>query len=93
MINLLNDVQPSLRNGARGAQPDAGGVIDTGELAVFAASEQAIDFVARGNTSFVLSSAVQHPHALFMGHYSVNNVQAALDQGEAGMRRIGLRKN
>jgi redox-sensitive bicupin YhaK (pirin superfamily) len=70
-------------------QLDAGGVIDTGELAMFAASEQAIDFVARGDTSFVLGSAVQHPHALFMGHYSVHTSQAALDQGEAEIRRIG----
>jgi redox-sensitive bicupin YhaK (pirin superfamily) len=65
--------------------------VGTGELAVFEESGAAIDFVARGDTSFVLGSAVKHPHALVMGHYSVHTSKAALDQGEAEIRRIGAR--
>ncbi|MEJ1162999.1 pirin family protein [Variovorax sp. CCNWLW186] len=65
--------------------------IGTGELAVFEESGATIDFVARGDTSFVLGSAVKHPHELVMGHYSVHTSKAALDQGEAEIRRIGAR--
>lgn len=67
----------------------AGEPIATGELAVFEESAAAIDFVARGDTSFVLGSAVKHPHDLVMGYYSVHTSKAALDQGEAEIRRIG----
>lgn len=65
--------------------------IGTGELAVFEESDVTIDFVGRGDTSFVLGSAVKHPHELVMGHYSVHTSKAALDQGEAEIRRIGAR--
>ncbi|MDQ0043237.1 pirin family protein [Variovorax boronicumulans] len=68
---------------------DAGGPVDTGELAVFEESGEAIDFLASGDTSFVLGSAVKHPHELVMGHYSVHTSRATLDQGEAEIRRIG----
>lgn len=70
---------------------NGGEPVGTGELAVFEESGAAIDFVARGNTSFVLGSAVKHPHELVMGHYSVHTSKAALDQGEAEIRRIGAR--
>ena len=70
---------------------DAGGPVDTGELAVFDDSGSAIDFVARGETAFVLGSAVKHPHDLVMGYYSVHTSPAALAQGEAEIARIGLR--
>ncbi|WP_431109614.1 pirin family protein [Variovorax paradoxus] len=65
--------------------------IGTGELAVFEESGAAIDFVGRGDTSFVLGSAVKHPHELVMGHYSVHTSKATLEQGEAEIRRIGAR--
>jgi len=65
--------------------------VAAGELAVFEESGAAIDFVAQGDASFVLGSAVKHPHELVMGHYSVHTSQAALDQGEAEIRRIGAR--
>jgi redox-sensitive bicupin YhaK (pirin superfamily) len=68
-----------------------GGPIGAGELAVFEESSAVIDFVARGDTSFVLGSAVKHPHELVMGHYSVHTSRATLDQGEAEIRRIGAR--
>ncbi|MGJ7506398.1 pirin family protein [Variovorax sp. GT1P44] len=68
-----------------------GGPIGSGELAVFEESGVAIDFAAHGDTTFVLGSAVKHPHVLVTGYYSVHTSQAALEQGEAEIRRIGLR--
>jgi redox-sensitive bicupin YhaK (pirin superfamily) len=72
---------------------DAGGgePVAAGELAVFEESSAAIGFVAHGDTSFVLGSAAKHPHDLVMGHYSVHTSKAALEQGEAEIRRIGAR--
>jgi redox-sensitive bicupin YhaK (pirin superfamily) len=70
---------------------DAGGPVAAGELAVFEESGAAIDFVAYGDTAFVLGSAAKHPHELVMGAYSVHTSKAALDQGEAEIRRIGAR--
>ncbi|RST53921.1 pirin family protein [Variovorax sp. MHTC-1] len=70
---------------------DAGGPVDAGELAIFEESGAAIDFVAHGDTAFVLGSAVKHPHELVMGRYSVHTSKAALDRGEAEIRRIGAR--
>jgi redox-sensitive bicupin YhaK (pirin superfamily) len=66
-----------------------GGPIGSGELAVFEESQEAIDVVARGDTSFVLGSAAKHPHELVMGHYSVHTSRSTLDRGEAEIRRIG----
>jgi redox-sensitive bicupin YhaK (pirin superfamily) len=77
--------------GAVGVGDDKGGPIGTGELAVFEESEDAIDFVAHGDTRFVLGSAAKHPHELVMGHYSVHTSPATLDQGEAEIRRIGTK--
>jgi len=70
---------------------DAGEPIGTGELAVFEESGEAIDFLARGDTAFVLGSAVKHPHELVLGYYSVHTSNAALAQGEAEIQRIGAR--
>ncbi|QZP30555.1 pirin family protein [Pseudomonas sp. DR48] len=70
---------------------DTGSLINTGELAVFEESEQAVDFVALGECSFVLGSAVKHPHELVMGHYSVHTSKVALAQGETEIQRIGAR--
>lgn len=77
--------------GAVGVGDDKGGPIGTGELAVFEETEDAIDFVAHGDTRFVLGSAAKHPHELVMGHYSVHTSPATLDQGEAEIRRIGAK--
>jgi redox-sensitive bicupin YhaK (pirin superfamily) len=73
------------------AGDDRGGPIGKGELAVFEESGQPIDFLASGETAFVLGSAAKHPHELVMGHYSVHTSRAALEQGEAEIRRIGAR--
>jgi len=72
-----------------GGRLDAGGMVRTGELAVFEESGQVIDCVAHGDTSFVLGSAVKHPHDLVMGYYSVHTSKAALARGEAEIERIG----
>ena len=63
--------------------------IPSGEIAIFEPSEEAIDFVAEGDTRFVLGSAAKHPHDLVLGNYSVHTTPEALCQGEAEIRRIG----
>ena len=65
--------------------------IGAGELAVFEESEAAIELQAEGETSFVLGSAVKHPHALVLGRYSVHTNPEALAQGETEISRIGWR--
>ena len=65
--------------------------IRAGELAVFEESDGAIDLEADGDTSFVLGSAIKHPHPLVLGYYSVHTSRTALEQGEAEIDRIGQR--
>jgi redox-sensitive bicupin YhaK (pirin superfamily) len=65
--------------------------IGAGELAVFEESEGAIEVEADGDTSFVLGSAIKHPHPLVLGYYSVHTSPATLEQGEAEINRIGQR--
>jgi redox-sensitive bicupin YhaK (pirin superfamily) len=60
-----------------------------GELAVFEPSNDAIDFVAEGDTAFVLGSAIPHPHELVLGRHSVHTSAEALRKGVAEIRRIG----
>jgi redox-sensitive bicupin YhaK (pirin superfamily) len=75
---------------------DTGGLrshapIGAGELAVFEESAGAIELEADGDTSFVLGSAIKHPHPLVLGYYSVHTSRATLAQGEAEIDRIGQR--
>lgn len=63
--------------------------IPAGEMAVFEASEEPIDFVADGKTAFVLGSAPEHPYDLSLGNYSVHTSPEALRRGELEIRRIG----
>ena len=42
-------------------------------------------------SQFVLGSAAPHPHRLALGHYSVHTSEAALEQGEAGIRAVKAR--
>jgi redox-sensitive bicupin YhaK (pirin superfamily) len=65
--------------------------IDEGQLAVFEESEGVIELEAKGDASFVLGSAIKHPHSLVLGYYSVHTNRAALAQGEAEIDRIGQR--
>jgi redox-sensitive bicupin YhaK (pirin superfamily) len=68
-----------------------GEVVGSGELVVFDDSDDAIDVRASGDTSFVIGSAVKHPHPLVLGYYSVHTSEEALARGEAEIGRIGLR--
>lgn len=63
--------------------------ITRGELAIFEQVRAPIDFVADGDTRFVLGSAAPHPHNLVLGNYSVHTSREALERGEAEIRRIG----
>nr|WP_315591709.1 pirin family protein [uncultured Cupriavidus sp.] len=63
--------------------------IDKGVLAVFDRSDAAIELEAVTDTRFVLGSAIPHPHALRVGHYSVHTSDAALFEGEREIARIG----
>jgi redox-sensitive bicupin YhaK (pirin superfamily) len=71
-----------------GALRAAGAVLGR-EVAVFEEGQAVIDFVAQGDTEFVLGSAVKHPHDLVTGYYSVHTSAAALAQGENEIQRIG----
>ena len=73
---------------SRGKLHVSGVVLDQ-EVAVFEESDAALDFVAQGETEFVLGSAAKHPHELVLGYYSVHTSQDALECGEAEIRRIG----
>jgi redox-sensitive bicupin YhaK (pirin superfamily) len=61
------------------------------ELAVFEEGASALRFEASGDTSFVLGSAVKHPHDLVLGYYSVHTSAKALEAGEAKIAEIGKR--
>ena len=65
--------------------------IGEGDLAVFEESEASIELRAEGATSFVIGSAIKHPHPLVLGNYSVHTSSAALAEGEAQIRGIGRR--
>ena len=65
--------------------------VESGEVAVFEESNGAIELRAEGATSFVLGSAIKHPHPLVLGYYSVHTSATALARGEAEIRRIGSR--
>jgi hypothetical protein len=68
---------------------ESSGVIAPGELVVFEESDQPVEFIARGDTSFVIGSAIKHPHDLALGYYSVHTSVPALEKGEAQILRIG----
>ena len=74
------------RGTLRAPSPVAGG-----EIAIFEPSEESLDFLAQGDTRFVLGAAARHPHGLALGNYSVHTSQRALLEGEAEIRRIGQR--
>lgn len=58
----------------------------TGDLVVFDTSGDAIHFVARSDSVFVLGSGAVHPYAKHMGPYSVHTSAAALHTGQEGIR-------
>lgn len=68
----------------------AGEPVSAGELVIFADSTLPIEITADEDTSFVVGSAVRHPHELWLGNYSVHTSQERLIQGEAEIRRLGI---
>ncbi len=68
---------------------NASGPVEGAELAIFEDSDDAVEFVADGDTRFVIGSAPKHPHELFLGSYSVHTSADALARGEDEIRRIG----
>jgi len=64
--------------------------VQAGELAVFEASNAAIDFHAAADTEFVLGSAASHPHDLVLGRYSVHTRAASLQAAERRLAEIRL---
>ena len=59
-----------------------------GDMTIFAPGHEAVEFVAEGETEFMLGSAVPHPHDLVTGYYSVHTNADALAQGEQRIRDI-----
>ena len=62
-----------------------------GDLAVFEASSEAVEFAALTDTEFVLGSAAPHQHDLVLGYYSVHTSPRALREGEAHIASIKQR--
>ncbi len=67
--------------------------VDTGEMAVFKPGMEPIALTAGKDepATFVLASAVPHPHDLVTGYYSVHTSPEALAIGEAGIERLRAR--
>jgi redox-sensitive bicupin YhaK (pirin superfamily) len=67
-----------------------GNAVKTGEMAVFDTGSDAIALEAGsdGPATFVLGSAVPHPHPLVTGYYSVHTSPEALEIGESGIERL-----
>jgi redox-sensitive bicupin YhaK (pirin superfamily) len=62
--------------------------VDAGQLAIFDASTDAIDFRAESDGEFVLGSAAPHAHDLVLGPYSVHTSSATLRAGERRLNEI-----
>jgi len=79
----------ALANGALTARER----LSTGELAIFEKSETPITLegVAGIGATFVLGSAVPHPHPLHLGSYSVHTSAEALAAGERYIRELKQR--
>jgi hypothetical protein len=62
--------------------------VDAGELAIFEASNAAVDFTAETDAEFVVGSAVPKARDLALGNYSVHTSPAALRAGEQRLVEI-----
>ena len=62
--------------------------VEAGELAIFEASNDAIDIHAETDTEFVVGSAAPYAHDLVLGQYSVHTSSAALRAGERRLTEI-----
>lgn len=63
--------------------------ITTGELVVFDESTAPVEFLAAGDTKFLLGSAVKHPHDLVLGYYSIHTSEQRLKRGAVEIQRVG----
>lgn len=61
------------------------------EIAVLSTDADKLTVEAEGETNFVLGSAVKHPHPLVTGYYSVHTNPEALQIGESGINKVGLK--
>jgi redox-sensitive bicupin YhaK (pirin superfamily) len=66
-------------------------VLQHGDLAAFAPSNEAVEFEALVDAEFVLGSAAPHRHDLVLGHYSVHTSPVALRDGESHILEIKAR--
>ncbi len=84
----------ALSRGTVSAGELADAPMTAGELVVFDKSAGGISFKALESSEtgaeFVIGSAVQHPHELVLGRYSVHTNPEALQQGEATIRQMGV---
>lgn len=62
--------------------------LERGEIAIFEAGEDAVEFKARVDTEFMVGSAAPHPYDLVLGYYSVHTSAEALRIGEAEIDAI-----
>ena len=72
----------------KGAAEASGKSLEHGEIVVFAANEDPVEFKARTDTEFMIGSAVRHPHDLVLGYYSVHTSAEALRIGESQIDTI-----
>ncbi|MEH2478157.1 redox-sensitive bicupin YhaK (pirin superfamily) [Nitrobacteraceae bacterium AZCC 2146] len=63
-------------------------MLQHGELAVFAPSQDSVEFEAVTDAEFVVGSAVPHPHELALGNYSVHTSPDTLRAGETEIASI-----
>jgi len=79
----------AIAEGALGASEQ----LSKGELAIFEAGEipVTLEGVERTGATFVLGSAVPHPHELHLGAYSVHTSADALAAGERNLRELKKR--
>lgn len=62
--------------------------LDHGEIVVFEAGSDPVEFKALTDTEFMIGSAARHPHDLVLGYYSVHTSAEALQAGEARIDEI-----
>ena len=62
--------------------------LEHGEIVVFEAGDDPVEFTAHTDAEFVIGSAVRHPHDLVLGYYSVHTSADALEIGEARIEAI-----
>lgn len=69
---------------------DIGTTLRAGDMGVFdELGAMHFQADASGPTTFVLGSAIPHPHDLVLGYYSVHSNQDALSRGEARIAELG----